>query len=295
MIIPDEQVVVKFTDYAVNSPDFFIDFIKKEIRKRDVRGLTNNRINAINVTGEHPLVTLTANVLSGTQLNVSAVIPAIAVIEDEENETDTNLGDGYRRTVIFTQETVEELRKLAVGDARFQEGIISDAQIDAIEQALANVAHKSKENKGYLLTQVDGWLLRETICVSLWCHSVDERSLIGDVLRSILYDMKNAMRVRKLKDVSIRTSKGLVNTNFGTVLFGQETLIDFTNFFHTITVTNQFPSKIMLAESGKISIFDVLNDSYEELSQAVRVREHYRAIGTQDYADVPEYDDDEEV
>lgn len=273
--------ITKYTDYAVKTPDFFIDYIKSEIVKRDVKGLTNNRIKSVNITGEHPLVRMTETVLSGTQLDTSGFLPAIAVVEADENEDLTTLGNGTRTPLILTQSFVDECRAIPI-EERDYEGLLSNLQLDKIEQAIENNKTISTTGEGAVLAELEGFFLRETMFVSVWCHSVDERNIIGNVVRSILYDMKKAMRARSLKDTYLRTAKGLVNTNFGRILHGQETSIDYINFFHNITVTDEFPTKIMLDNCDKISVYDAIQQSTEELCTMINVDSKYRAAGYPD-------------
>jgi hypothetical protein len=44
---------------------------------------------------------------------------------------------------------------------------------------------------------------------------------------------------RKAVDISITSNKGLVNTNFGKIIYGQETEIQFLNGFRNYIVTDE--------------------------------------------------------
>lgn len=273
-------IITKFTDYAIKTPDWFIDFIKTEITQRDVRGLTGGRITAVNITGEHPLVSLTKNMLEsgGSELDVSGFLPAIAVVEADENEQYTTIGDGKRVPIIVDQAFVDTCRAVPIAE-RDVDGLVSDKQLASIEQAIANTVANSPTGEGAVIAELEGFFLRETTFVSVWCHNVNERNTIGNVVRSILYDMKKAMRAAKLKDTYLKTAKGLVNTNFGQVLHGQETTLDYINFFHNITVTDEFPTKIMLDNCAKISIYDAIEQSTEELCTMIEIDPAFRPAG----------------
>ncbi len=276
-----DDIVTKYTDYAANVPDYFIDFIKDEIALRDVPGLTSDRIKAVNVTGEHPLVRMTETVLTGGKLNTAGFLPAISVIEDEENESYESLGDGWRTPLALTQTFVDDCRALAIQD-RAQEGLLSNKQLDMIEAQIAVNAALTADGVGAVLALLEGFYLQERAFVSVWAHSVDERNYIGNTMRSILYDMKKHMKLRKLKDIHIRTAKGLVNTNFGRILHGQETTIDYVNFFHNITVTKEVPLQNLLDETNNISIFDAINQSTEEITKNLDVGGRFIPVGHPD-------------
>lgn len=272
--------VAKFTDYAVNTPNFFLDFITTEIKKRDLKGLTGGRVAGASISGSHPLVCLTEAVLASgsTEIDFSSIIPGISVIENEENEDYTTIGDGKRVDIIITQRFIDDCRAVPQKE-RVQDGLISDYQLQIIEQHLQNTISQSPDGNGYLIAEMEGFYLRENMFVSVWTHSVDERNAIGNVMRSILFDMKKAMRAADLKDTQIRTDKGLVNTNFGRILHGQESSINYINFFHNITVYDEFPTRIKLANCEKIETYNAITEKTEEICKSINVEGKFRANG----------------
>lgn len=278
MLIDPDTIVTKFTDYAIRTPEFFIDFITSEITKRDVRGLTNDRVQEVNISGEHPLVRMTASALVDGKVNTKNFLPAISVIEDDENEEYTTIGDGTRPPIIVDQEFVDQCKAIPIKD-RIADGLITDKQLALIEQAILNNKDRSTTGEGKLLAHVEGFFMKEVAFVSVWGSTLNERNIIGDVVRSVIFDMKKAMREAKIKDTHIRTSKGLVNSNFGRIIYGQESMLEFTNFFHNITVTTEYPRSLLLQECPTISVFDAIKQSTEEICTNIKVNPRFTPAG----------------
>lgn len=275
MLLDPNTIVTKFTDYAIQSPEFFINFINQEIVQRDVRGLTNNRVTAVNISGEHPLVRMTGSALVDGQVDTKKFLPAIAVVEDDENEEYTTIGDGTRVPVIIDQAFVDYYKAIPV-ETRMSDGLLSDKQLAAIELAIAANVSKSTTGEGKLLAHLEGFFTKELVFVSLWCHTLDERGIIGKILKSILFDMKKAMRSSYIKDTHIRTAKGLINANFARILCGQESTIEFTNIFHNFTVTTEYPRSELYPECTKISIYDAIKQSTEEICTMINVDPRFK-------------------
>lgn len=225
------MILTKFTDYYINGSDFFINEIQKEINLRDIRGLTNGRVEAIRVSGEHPLILLIGNIIDPTQqVNFAGIVPAIAVVENDEVEEATTIGQGKRAYGTIDEQWIADMQAKVIKE-RNKDGIITDGQLQLIQNAVAG----GKK----LYVAVEEFYLRESVFISLWTHTLEEQRLIGYVLRSILFDLRKKMIARGLHDISIRTSKGLVNYNFGKILRGQETEISYLNGMRNYTVTDE--------------------------------------------------------
>jgi len=252
------NVIAKYTDYLIFSPDFFIDYISTEIHDRDISGLTNGRVSAINVTGEHPMVQLVGSIMSTGDPNFAGLLPSISVTESDENEENTTIGHGLREYESVDQTWVDNIKnnypKLR---DRTREGIITDKQIQAIETALTN------STEGKLITEVRQFYERQSVFISLWTHNIHERQIIGGLLRSILYDLRLEMIEKKLRDISIKTSKGLVNFNFGRVLYGQESEISYMSSFRNFTVYDEEEIDHDLAVKGEFTTINSLDETYK--------------------------------
>jgi len=223
--------IVKFTDYLVYSPQWFIRYLKNEIAKRDIGGVTASRIMTINVTVEHPLVQAMGRALSGASDVFAGLLPSICVTEGDENEEGTPIGQGQKEYGYFSQSDIDNQKtNFPMMEDRVMEGIITDTQLSTLQSAISVSPSKK------LPMSIERFWVREEITVGLWAHSIQERQILGMVLRSILFDMKKAMIGKGLTDISIRTAKGLVNQNFGKQIFGQETFFSLLNKFWNYTV-----------------------------------------------------------
>jgi len=236
------MTVTDYTEYFVDTPGWFIDQIQQALGDRDLRSLTNERIEAIKVSSEHPLVQLTGSILQNNEPDHAGLIPSISVIEQPENEESTTIGDGiqvYRSISLAHMEMI----KTTYADLaeRQKEGLITDNQINKVILAIEQRAteYGVEPSTIELKAEVEAYWLRESIYVSLWTHHTNERNLLGKLLRSVVYKMRKSMRGRGLRDISIRTDKGLVNFNFGRLLHGKETEITFLNRMINISVTDE--------------------------------------------------------
>jgi hypothetical protein len=235
------NVITQYTDYVVNTPNWFIKYIKDSLKGRDIPGLTGGIIQGIRVSGTHPLVQLTATFLEqgGSELNVQGLLPAITVIENDvvEEEDIRTFGYNERPMIEIDQAYVDKIKAMPM-ETRIQEGLISDKQLQSIEAAINN------SETGKLGALQDGHMEREDIMISLWTNTLQDRQIIGKLLKSIVYHMRKAMVARGLKDISIRTANGLVNMNFGQTLHGMEIIVRYLNTMHNITVLDTEPSKL---------------------------------------------------
>ena len=223
--------VTKYTDYSVTT-DFFIDFLQSEMNKRDIPGhFPNGRLAGVNVTGEHPYAQAIGTMIASEGQPNLGFLPAISVTEDDESEENTTVGQGTRPYDFMTVDMLNEL-KIKVGpmQERHKDGLITDGQIGLIESAL----HNSKE--GNLILGVEEFFQKEAVYVSLWAHNIMELRILGNILRSVIYDMRKAMLKAGLFEITTHTSKGLMNYNFGKVIFGRETRIEYKQSIRNFTV-----------------------------------------------------------
>ena len=174
-------IIATYTEWGVGVPEWFIQRIGEEFAKYDLAGATNGRIQGIIPTGEHPLVQLTGQIFGGGQPSFAGLLPAVSVIESDENDENTYMGQGLGQYKAITQEFMDALKTdYPTMNSRINEGLITDKQISDIEQHIAN-------NGGQALVQSREFRVREAVFISLWAHNLQERQIIGRILRSILY------------------------------------------------------------------------------------------------------------
>lgn len=226
-----------FTHYAVAVPEWFVRELKEIVNRWDLRSLSNGRIQAINVHTEHPLVQLTGAVLStgGQSMpKLAGMLPAISVIEGDEGEEFTTIGQGIRPYQSISNEFLDQFKPgggLADYDKRIQEGLMSDSTVQRIESFI-------QAQGGPVLAMVNQYFMRETVSVSVWTTTPQEVFLFTRLVRSALFSLRPKLAGLHATDIQIRASRGLVNFNFGRVLFGTEFTVTFLNQFSDFRVFN---------------------------------------------------------
>lgn len=242
----NEIPLTQFTDYAVLNPYWFIEHIQTKLNESDLPGLTNDRILAISVTGEHPFIKLISSALANNGVVVdSGIIPAIAVTEGNEAESLTTMGHGIRGNFEITQEFLDKIKSFPIA-VRYKEGLISDNQIMKIETAL-----NSEPSKPALECEQYRYYIDDIAHISLWTHSINERLILGNLLRSILYGLRIELVAAGAHDIKITNDKGLFNSDFGRSLFGEEVQIRFKNYFRVIKVFDRIPMRYKFDENGE--------------------------------------------
>lgn len=225
---------VKYTDYAVLTPTYFVRYLQAELAKRDLNGITGGRMSNIRVSEEHPLSSMVQAILKDGQPNIG-ILPAVSVVEGDEEETDTTIGHGIRENEIFTLEMLQDLKKrYPTMASRINDGLISDKQIQDVELMFT----RSENPAPSLFRERHRFRERETVFISIWTATLEERKILSKILRSIIYDMRLDMVAHDLHDINIRTSKGLINFDFGVMMFGQETQVSFVNNFTNYTISD---------------------------------------------------------
>ena len=229
---------VKYTDYAVLTPTYFVRYLQAELEKRDLPGITGGRMSGIRVSEEHPMSSMVSTILQNGTPNIG-ILPAISVVEGDEEETDTTIGHGIRENEILTLEMWQDLKKrYPTMASRIAEGLITDKQIQDVELMF----ERSENAAASLFRERHRFRERETVFISIWTATLEERKILSKILRSIIYDMRLNMVAHDLHDINIRTSKGLINFDFGVMMFGQETQVSFINNFTNYTISDaEFP------------------------------------------------------
>lgn len=254
------ESLIEWTDYAIKTPEWFLEYLSEHLNKRDIRGLSSDTIEAIAVRGEHPLVMATGAILSaassGTSYNVASILPSIAVVESDEDEVIQTMGRGLRKFGSVDLSYFQAIQaQYPDQGARQTEGLLTDAQIATVEDYINVLAAEQNKDPATikLVVKVNHYWLPSAVYISLWTNTLQERSIIGAALRSVIFDMKGPLADRNVRDISIRTSKGLVNMNFGRILHGQETEFRFNNWFRTFSVLKE------MSLDGSLSVITELN------------------------------------
>lgn len=224
---------VKFTSYDIWNTEYYIELLNQEFAFRDLKEISNGRIEGIKAVKEHPLIQMVGAVLSsGGESNLVGILPSIGVVEGDADHTIDRVGETTGKYLIWGQPEINQLKTgLENLEESQREGIISKTQIQNLENILA------KNNA--LKVQIVTGFQQETIFISLWCNTLEERQLISKVLRSIIYDLRDQMTKDGIKNINLRTSKGLTNMNFGRVIYGEETELTFFSKFHNYTIIDE--------------------------------------------------------
>ena len=224
-------IVTKFSDYVIHSIEYFISALETELGYRDLPGLTNNKIEIINITKQHPIANLmSAQILSTREIDDlrSSIIPAISVTPGNMDEGGFTLGQCYKSETV-DDDFIDELKTyLAKTDKEIQDDmLISKTQIETI------IGEYNRTETGGMRVQRNEWNKNEETNISIWSDNADIDILLGNLIDSILATIQVGFvgDNSKLRNFKYRTNKGLTNFNFGRVLFGSEYILTFLNSF----------------------------------------------------------------
>lgn len=252
--------VLEYVEYPIDSPFWWIRELQQNLERRDIKGATGGKIEAIKVSAQHPLVLMTGAFLASENANpsVAGIIPGISVMEGSETEENTTMGRGTRADAFIDTPYLDQIQaQYPKMEDRTKEGILTDTQIETMRVLL------NKYPKKRLRAAISHLWFRDSVMISLWTHSVTERVLIGNILRSAVFDTVNKLSARNVRDPSLRADKGLVNMNFGRILEGQEIEVSFQNWIRTVQVFDAAP------------LVDSIN-----MDQAIRVTAKYVPVTT---------------
>lgn len=230
------KVIAKYSDYAIQSIEYFIDAIEGELILRDLPGLTNNRIQKINVTKQHPLVVLMESAINPNKnldSTRSNILPAISVTPGNMSDEAVTLGKSPQ-TFIVDDDWIAEFKEIANKD---QKQVLADTGIITKDQAQA-IMTEYRRGQGIMRCQKHMWGWNEEINISLWSDTADVDILIATVLDSIIAGIVTGFigDESPVKNMKYRPTRGLTNFNFGRVLFGTEYNLTFFNTYHNYTV-----------------------------------------------------------
>lgn len=229
-------IIAKYSDYVIDSINFFVDTINEELAFRDLPGLTNNNIEIIRVTKQHPLVTLMAAQLQENR-NLEAVrsgiLPAISVTPGNPVEEGFTLGQTLKPEIVDDEFVLELKKFLNMTDKQIRsEVLLTKSQIELI------LGEYKRNPAGTIRAQVHEWRKNEEINISVWNETPDMDIVICNVMDSLLADLQVGFvgDDSKISNMKWKPTKGLTNFNFGRVLFGTEYNLTFMNTYNNYTI-----------------------------------------------------------
>jgi hypothetical protein len=229
-------IITKYSDYAIQSIEYFLTKIESEIVLRDIKSLTNGKVEKVNVTKQHPLVTLmAAQLIDNRSLDVtrSSIIPAISVTPADITDEGFTLGQSYQPEIVDDTWITTYKSYLSLTNKQLQEdGLITHTQINAILAAYKRCV------AGQMRVQIHEWRKNEEINISIYSDTPDIDILFGNLMDSILADIQVGFvgDNSPLQSFRYRCTKGLTNFNFGRILFGTEYNITFMNTYNNYTI-----------------------------------------------------------
>jgi len=227
--------IAEFSDYAIHSIEYFIDQIETKLSRRDLSGLTNDKVHKINVSKQHPLASLMGRQLSGSKELFPGVIPGVSVTPGDMTDEGFTLGQSLNPVLAGSDFITQLDTWLALSDEdRQQSALITNDQITTIKTEYTGLATGQK-----MILQQNEWRKNENINISMWSDSPDMDILMGNLMDSIIAGIQVGQLGddSKLKYFRYTTAKGLTNFNFGRVLFGTEYNLTFMNtYINTVVI-----------------------------------------------------------
>jgi hypothetical protein len=229
-------IITKFSDHVIQPIEYFCDAIEAGFGYRDIKGLTNDKVDMIRVSKQHPLAVLMSAQLSDNRKAEdlrSSLIPAISVIPGNQTEEGFTIGQSMKPEIV-NDDFIDELKAYLdkTNKQILSEVLITKTQIDDILSAY-------KRNS--LFCQTNEWRKAEEVNVSLWSDTPDIDNLFSQIMDSVLSDMQvgffgdNSV----IKNMKFRVTRGLTNFNFGRVLFGSEYSLTYTNSYRNYIVYSE--------------------------------------------------------
>ena len=229
-------IIAKFSDFLINPIEYFIEKIEDSIKLRDIGGLTKGRVELVNVSKSHPLVTLMESQLSEVR-NAdplrSSLIPMIGVTSGNSTDEGFTLGKSYKPSKV-DDDFINQLKTyIGMTEKEIQsKALITQSQIETI------LGEYKRLDGTKMLIQENQWLKNEEIHLSVWTPSPDLDVVFGQLMDSILADIQIGFLGDNsvLRNFKYSINKGLTNFNFGRVLYGIEYTMTLTNNFNNFTL-----------------------------------------------------------
>lgn len=229
-------ILTKFSDYRIQSIEWFITQIETEIAFRNIRELSNGKIELLRVTKQHPLAVIMASQISdvrGEDPLKAGLLPAIAVTPAGAQEKGFTLGQSYSAELVDAAfiETVKEYQDKTNKQIQ-QLALITPAQVELI------LSEYRRRPAGSMRFQRNEWSKTEEINISIWGESPDIDILLSTLMESILamVQVGTIGDESPIRDMQYSSTKGLTNFNFGKLLFGTEYSLTFLNTFSNYVI-----------------------------------------------------------
>ncbi len=242
------NVITKYSDYSIQSIEYFITEIENGLAGRDLAGLTAfttlqgetvSRIEKINITKQHPLVSFMLTQLGearNADLLRTGILPAISVIPGSIGEEGNTIGQSFH-TESVDDSFIAILKDYSLQTQKqiLKNCLLTKDQINDIISAYR------KANTSKLYAQVHQWRKNEEVNVSLWSDNADTDILVSNILDSIMADIQVGFAGDNspILNFKYRITKGLTNFNFGRILFGSEYSLTFTNTYNNYTIYSE--------------------------------------------------------
>ena len=226
------SIILKYTDYSIYGIEFFIEKIKADLLLRDLSGLTNGKVEIINILKEHPIVAFFASNFENPKdvaQKYSGIIPGIGVTPADLPDEGETLSVGLNNFEV-TQDWLDEMNSFDNQKVRTQQGQVTQKMID-------DVSYYIKKNER-VLGESHKYMKNEGINISVWSMSPDMDIMLGIMVGGILKDIVTGLSgdESKIRNMSLRTTKGLISLDTGRVLYGCEFAVTFTNTYNNYTL-----------------------------------------------------------
>jgi hypothetical protein len=230
--------IARYSDYNIQTINYFATLIEDEINARDIKNLSNGKIDFIQVTKEHPLVTMMASKL-GEGRNADPLranlLPAIGITPGSAENQDFGMGLSQSDEII-DDDAIAELKALynLSTNAEIQaEGLITKDQITAITSK-----YRKMGDSGVMKRHITQWGRNEEVNISCWAETPDIDCLMDNLINSVLAGVRAKFPGDEspIRNAKYRTTRGLTNFNFGRVLFGSEYSLTFLNIYNNYRV-----------------------------------------------------------
>ena len=236
------NIIAKYSDYTIQTINYFIEAIESDINARDIKNLTNGLCDFIKVYKEHPLVTLMASQLGQSRnadLLRTNLLPAIAVTPGSAENVDFGMGLTIAQSIVDDDfiANLKEIYRLESNGAIQSMGLITKNQIELIM-----AAYKRKDT-GVMRLHKNQWGRNEEVNISCWSESQDVDFLMDNIVNSVLSDIRAKFPGDEspIRNMKFKTTRGLTNFNFGRVLFGCEYNLTFLNIYNNYTIFVEDP------------------------------------------------------
>ena len=227
------NIIAKYSDYTINSIEYFIEKIENDLLLRDLPGLFKNKVEIINVTKQHPLVQLVSSRINEdsrtSDLLRSGILPAISVTPGSTMSEGFTLGQSYTSKIVDS----EFINILKSFQDKSEKEIIKDVLITKkqIEDIIS--AYNRLDSKNNMRYQNNEWHKKEELNISVWSEHNDITNILTNLMDSILAGIQvdivgNDSRMRNME---YKITEGLTNFNFGRTLFGSEYSLTFLNTY----------------------------------------------------------------